>query len=333
MARTSYFNDYPNLTGTVAPAGALQGAEPTEGSGTPYGQVPSVPSPGTTSIDALLANINNLANIGQLGSGLTAQGSANAMQPYTAALPGLAGQFGQAMGNIGAMQKGQIPQDVINLMQQQAAERGVATGAPGSPNTNAAYLRALGLTSLGLQNQGLANLRTTMGMVPTGPQFNPMSMLLSPEGQQGWQYLANVLRAAPSPGQAAQANLGAFQSGLGQGYGAGGGQSQLQSFLNSMDQWAKQGWAAANAEPSWQSTHPGMTPGFPNPTTTVPDTTPVTLTSDWWGPASDTVPSYSSYAYTPTDTYSAPDYSWALPDLSLTPSSSWFGGSDFVEPY
>lgn len=330
MPRT-YFNDYPGLTTTAAPAGALPGLAPTEGSGTPYGQVPSVPSPGTTSLDALLANINNLGNIGQLGAGLTAQGSLNAMQPYTAALPGLSGAYTQGMGNIQSLLKGQVPADVITQLQQQAAQRGVATGqGPGSPNTNAAYLRALGLTSLGLQDQGLTNLRGIMSSVPTGPQFNPQSMLLSPEGQQGWQYLANVLRAAPSPGQAATANLNALNRGLGTGYGAGGGTSQLQSFLNSMDQWAKQGWAQSEygqPTPTWQQTHPGMTPGFPNPPG-LPE--PYDTTVDEYGYD----PMYGTWVGTPDMfTPSGTDYGTTTGGMTFDPYSlepiGDFGGGDY----
>lgn len=53
---------------------------------------------------------------------------------------------------------GQVPEDVKRNLIQGAAERGVATGMPGAPITNAQYLRGLGLTSLGLQQQGLTNL-------------------------------------------------------------------------------------------------------------------------------------------------------------------------------
>lgn len=50
--------------------------------------------------------------------------------------------------------QGQLPPDVINEIAQRAAERGVATGSPGGPGANAAYLAAIGRSSLDLVGQG-----------------------------------------------------------------------------------------------------------------------------------------------------------------------------------
>lgn len=87
-------------------------------------------------------------------------------------------------GNIANLLAGQIPADVINNLAQTAAERGVAMGSPGSDNSNAGLLRALGLTSLDLQQLGQQNLSAADARNPVAPIFNPGSMLLTP-GQLG----------------------------------------------------------------------------------------------------------------------------------------------------
>lgn len=95
-------------------------------------------------------------------------------------IPGAAGLEAQSSENIGAALRGELPTDVLNLIGQQAAERGIATGAPGGPNANAALLRALGLTSLGQQQVGQQNLSAAYARNPAAPLFNPATQLLSP---------------------------------------------------------------------------------------------------------------------------------------------------------
>lgn len=57
-------------------------------------------------------------------------------------------------GLVESQLRGQLPPDVINQIAQRAAERGVATGSPGGPGANAAYLAAIGRSSLDLVGQG-----------------------------------------------------------------------------------------------------------------------------------------------------------------------------------
>lgn len=57
-------------------------------------------------------------------------------------------------GLVESQLRGQLPTDVINQIAQRAAERGVATGSPGGPGANAAYLAAIGRSSLDLVGQG-----------------------------------------------------------------------------------------------------------------------------------------------------------------------------------
>lgn len=104
--------------------------------------------------------------------------NAQAAQSVRGNLPGYDSLIGQDSVNIGSNLRGEIPPDVLRLLQQQAAERGVATGSPGSDNTNASYLQALGLTSLGLQEQGQKGLTAAVDRTPVPQLFNPASLFV-----------------------------------------------------------------------------------------------------------------------------------------------------------
>jgi hypothetical protein len=105
--------------------------------------------------------------------------SQQVLNPYIQALPGFTNMLGQMSGTIGQQLAGQVPSDVLNQIMQQAAERGIATGGmPTSPNSNAAYLRALGLTSMGIQQQGMQNLGSAISMLPVPEMLNPASIMV-----------------------------------------------------------------------------------------------------------------------------------------------------------
>lgn len=263
---------YPGMGG----GGTLGYAQP-RGYDPAYGGIPQVPNPGSTSIDAILSGINNLGYINQLSSGLTQIGSADAMQPLTSALPGLSGTLGTLMGNAASESQGNIPSDVLRNLQQGAAARGVQGGmAPGSSNTNAAYLQALGLTSLDMSNLGQKNTIGLMNAIPKGPQFDPSSLITTPKDQQMWQYLSNVLGAAPVPYWANRANMNALTGGLGAGGGAGaggyggGGMDPIFQMMLTGDQ---------NYAPGG-----GSTPRYPDPGHYLPQTSPgdTSSTDQWW---------------------------------------------------
>lgn len=182
-----------------------------------YGGIPQVPSPTATAGNAVAGNLTNLPNISNLATQTTALGNTLAKSGYEANLPGYNSMLGQASANTGNLLSGILPPDVIRQIQQAGAERGVAIGSPGSPNANAAMLRALGLTSLNLQGQGLGQFGQLMGMTPVAQPFNPASMMVSPGDLQSAQAAANLYNAAPIPWQAAQANLNAMLSGLNRG--------------------------------------------------------------------------------------------------------------------
>ena len=121
-----------------------------------------------------------------------------AIAPYLANLPNYANLVGKRTDNIGQQLSGQLPQDVISQIQQQAAERGIATGTSGGPNANAAYLKALGLNSLQMQQQGNQNLTGAISDTPVPQLFNPASLIVP-------QTLAAQQLSAAQAGRAAGA--------------------------------------------------------------------------------------------------------------------------------
>jgi hypothetical protein len=202
-------------------SGTLTGAPPFNWDPT-FGGQPQVPAPGATAGTAIGSNIGNLGSLYNLAGGIN-QFNTQALQGGLAAgLPGYQGMLGQSSANIMSNLNGQLPPDVLALISQQGAERGIATGSPGSANSNAAYLRALGLTSLGLQQTGEQELTGAIGRTPVAQPFNLSSMLTTPEQNQEAAMAANLYRSAPVPRNAATAGIGAFNSGMGAGAGAFG---------------------------------------------------------------------------------------------------------------
>lgn len=130
-----------------------------------------------------------------------------AMNPYLANLPNYAGNSFQRSQNTSSMLAGQLPQDVTNLISQSAAERGIGGGSPGSQNSNAAFLRMLGLTSLDLQNKGSAQFSQEIADTPVPELWNPASLFVPTElGKQQTQaaqsglYSAKPRTSLPSSG-------------------------------------------------------------------------------------------------------------------------------------
>jgi hypothetical protein len=176
---------------------------PAIGYSSAYGGIPQVPNPLQTQSDVIQGDIGSLGGLYNLADPLNRFNQQQAALGLQANLPGYQGMIGQSSANIGSMLRGQIPQDVQNLLGQSAAERGVATGGIGSPNANTALLRSLGLTSLGLQQQGEQELTTAIGRTPQAPIFDPSKFFVTPEQQQAAQFAANLYGSAPNPAAAA----------------------------------------------------------------------------------------------------------------------------------
>ena len=197
----------PYLTGATQP-----------GSGA-YGAVPQIPNPIATAGQATTGNIGNLAGLYGLAGPVNQFNTLQAAKGLATNLPGYQSMIGQSSGNILSHLEGVIPSDVLEQIKQTAAERGISTGLGGSANANTALLRALGLTSMGLQSQGEQELSGAIQRTPTAQLFNPASFFVTPQQQQEAQTAAATMAGAPNPAQAAAAAQAAVQSGFKTGYG------------------------------------------------------------------------------------------------------------------
>lgn len=189
--------------GSVSGGGSLTGASP-GGYDPRYGGIPQVPNPSATSAAAIAANLGNLNQLYSLFGGVNTFNANQAANQLKLNLPNYEGLIGKRSGVIGEELAGQLPQDVLDLIIQQAAERGIATGSPISPNNNAAYLKALGLTSLGQISKGMSDLSGAIHDTPTAPLANPASMFITPDAIQQAQMAANLYASAPVPRAAAE---------------------------------------------------------------------------------------------------------------------------------
>jgi hypothetical protein len=140
---------------------------------------PVVPSITQTAPQALGQNIQDLPQIEQIAQGIN-QGNLGFVQQEFNQLPGYSFDLQQEGQNIGQEESGQLPQSVVNQLETAAAERGIATGSPGSPNSNAALMQALGLNSLQLEQTGEQNLNAATAALPQVTPFDASSQLISP---------------------------------------------------------------------------------------------------------------------------------------------------------
>jgi len=113
-------------------------------------------------INAVRRNLQQQANLARLGS----------------ATPGLEAQ---SLRNISQKLAGKVSSSTLGMMGQGAAERGIGRGIgidTSSPNINAAYLKALGLTSEGLQKEAEQELAGAYARNPAAPLWQEESSLI-----------------------------------------------------------------------------------------------------------------------------------------------------------
>lgn len=122
-------------------------------------------------MEGLIAQINEINQ--------AAQQKANAGR-----IPGGAGLEAISSGNISSALSGQLDPSVLQQLGQRSAERGIMTGSPSGPGTNAEYLRSLGLTSLDLMGQGQNWLTQATGRNPAAPIYSAGNQVLTAEQQQ-----------------------------------------------------------------------------------------------------------------------------------------------------
>lgn len=126
-------------------------------------------------------NLGEAGNVSQISDLINSINRSAQKTSLQARIPNNPALETQSSANIGSELQGQVPQDVINLLGQQAAERGVGTGVGStSANANAQFLKSLGLTSLDLQQRGQANLSAADARNPAAPLFDPSTELITP---------------------------------------------------------------------------------------------------------------------------------------------------------
>ena len=153
-------------------------------------------------------NLQNIDYLKSLTENINAINLAGQQAALGARIPQATALETASSANIAQELQGKVPADVMNLLGQQAAERGVITGGA----TDASYLRALGLTSLGQEQAGQQNLSAALARNPAAPLFDPTGQMITP-GQVSQQELQQQQLALEQE----RLNLEAL------GYGRGGG--------------------------------------------------------------------------------------------------------------
>lgn len=190
-----------------------------------YGTIPQLPDPTAASARAVAAAgglAPALTNLAKLMGGASAAG---AKAQYTANLPNYEAMMKSATDTALANLRGEVAPDVKANLWRGGAERGIASGlGPDSPNIDAAYLQALGLTSRDQQILGQQQLDKLIADMPKGPAFDPSKFLTTPSDIGQRDVMQSIYNAMPDPYLAAMAALSAANYGRGGGgYGGYGG--------------------------------------------------------------------------------------------------------------
>lgn len=169
-----------------------------------------------------------LPELQTLASGMNAINRLGQSEALAARIPGASDLEAQSSQMIASELRGEVPQDVLAQLGREGAEGAVGTGTA----SQAAYLRALGLTSLQLQQTGQSNLSAALARNPAAPLYDPSTQLITPAQQaqldlsQQQQNLAAQREKAQEDLAAAQLSIQAQQNALrgraGTSYNLGG---------------------------------------------------------------------------------------------------------------
>lgn len=188
------------------PAAGSAGGIPSTGYNPAYGGIPTVPDPNATAGSALAGNISRLPQLEAILAAINSAQSQSGQANLRAGLPGYDALQARSSRNIESDLAGTINPDVLQNLSLYGAQRGVSGGfGVDSPNANAAVMRALGLTSMGLQQQGQQELTGAISRVPQIPYFNPSGLLVTPEQSQEAAMAQSLYNSAPNPAAAAAA--------------------------------------------------------------------------------------------------------------------------------
>jgi hypothetical protein len=155
------------------------------GVGTNSGATSTGPYPANSALGSAVQtnrfNLDQFGTVEDLTNRLNTLNRNAQASALKARIPNASGLEEQSSDNIGSELKGEVPADVMQRLAQSAAERGVSSGiSADSPNGNAAYLRALGLTSLDLTGKGQQELNAAYARNPAAPLYDPSGLIITP---------------------------------------------------------------------------------------------------------------------------------------------------------
>lgn len=150
---------------------------------------PNVPkwntvSPTKSQTEAINADISSLPSLQNLGASVNQFNLEQTQKMLQQIIPGYNQIVGDVSGNIQSFLKGEVPKDVQDQIQNNAAARSVAGGYGGSGMQSALTARDLGLTSLNLMMAGNTAAESwvkTMDSIAAPGMFNVSSMFLNPQ--------------------------------------------------------------------------------------------------------------------------------------------------------
>lgn len=165
-------------------------------------KVPQLPTLESAQTGAIGANIASFADIAALATQVDQFNQTQLEQLMERTLPGGRQQVQEV---ISSQLRGEIPDDVRRAITRGNAER-FAGAFGGSQFARLKEAEQLGLTSLGIINQGLASAESWLAGAKT-PNFDVSSMFITPQqkyadttNQFQRQLMENKIAAAPDPG-------------------------------------------------------------------------------------------------------------------------------------
>lgn len=136
-------------------------------------------------IEGNLANAQGAFDLANLANDFSTD---QLLEQLEAMLPGFANMRDRITGVLDSKLRGEVPRDVQNLLERNAAERGVALGTGGSQFSQFDELRNLGLTSLAIQNEGLGQASSWIRSMPRAPQMDFTSMFFTPQQRLNFEF-------------------------------------------------------------------------------------------------------------------------------------------------
>lgn len=202
---------------------------------------------------AIAGNQANLQRASELGADTNEQLALQWNDQLERMMPGYGAMLAKGTENVMAGLRGELPEDVVNLIARNSAEAGVVSGTSGSEFNKFGKLRNLGLTSLDMTQRALSSSAQWLQSATARTPFmdfremfmTPMQRIETEKWNKSMKWnrdwLHNQIRALPNQYQEAAAGFfdtveetgrnflvgwAGQQAGGGGGGGAGGGGGQ-----------------------------------------------------------------------------------------------------------